>query len=83
MLRLAAMALLLGAAPLWAAQAHNCRCIHDGGAVSEGETACLKTPAGYGLARCEKVLNNTSWKFLEKPCSRLQSDNTSMPPARG
>lgn len=83
MLRMAVMALFLGAAPLWAAEKHNCRCIYDGGAISEGGTACLKTSSGYALARCGKVLNNTSWKFLGKSCNPLQSRNLTIPPARG
>ena len=33
-----------------------------------GETVCLQTPTGLRLARCEMVLNNTSWKFLPDAC---------------
>lgn len=83
MLRLAIMALVLGVAPLSAAEQHSCRCLYDGGAISEGGTACLKTSSGYVLARCGKVLNNTSWKFLGQSCNPLQSRNSIMPPARG
>lgn len=46
----------------------NCTCRHSGGDVQEGDTACIKTPKGMGLARCERVLNNTSWKMLDSPC---------------
>ena len=46
----------------------ECTCRHEGGDVMEGGTACLKTPSGFMLARCEKVLNNTSWKNLNQPC---------------
>ncbi|MEZ5800497.1 MAG: hypothetical protein R3D29_08480 [Nitratireductor sp.] len=46
----------------------DCTCRSPGGDVVEGQTACLKTSKGMVLARCEKVLNNTSWKFLDQPC---------------
>jgi hypothetical protein len=36
--------------------------------VPEGQTVCLKTAAGAKLARCERVLNNTSWKILDQDC---------------
>jgi hypothetical protein len=83
MLRLVAMALLLSASDPWSAAAHSCRCIYQGGMIKQGETACLKTANGYQLARCEMVLNNSSWKFLDKPCDRLQSQSTSIPPKNG
>jgi len=46
----------------------KCKCRFNGGYIEEGQTACIKTPTGMSLARCEKVLNNTSWKTLNKPC---------------
>jgi hypothetical protein len=46
----------------------TCTCIYTGGTVREGETACIWTAKGNALARCEKVLNNTSWKLLGKAC---------------
>ncbi len=46
----------------------KCKCRFKGGYIEEGKTACLKTPNGLSLARCEKVLNNTSWKTLNLPC---------------
>jgi len=46
----------------------KCKCRFNGGYIDEGQTACLKTPKGLSLARCEKVLNNTSWKTLNLPC---------------
>lgn len=51
----------------------TCTCIYTGGTVKEGETACIWTPKGNALARCEKVLNNTSWKLLGKACPGEQS----------
>jgi len=46
----------------------DCKCRFNGGYVGEGQTVCLKTPSGSSLARCEKVLNNTSWTKLNQPC---------------
>jgi hypothetical protein len=62
-----APALILGAS---AAQADpNCTCRAAGGVTAAlGETVCIGTPSGPRMARCEMVLNNTSWKFLEAPC---------------
>ena len=51
----------------------TCTCIYKGGKVQEGETACIWTAKGDTLARCEKVLNNTSWKLLNLPCLKIQS----------
>ncbi len=46
----------------------NCKCRFNGGYVDEGRTVCMRSPTGMTLARCEKVLNNTSWKMLDQPC---------------
>jgi len=53
----------------------NCTCRAPGFEVFEGETACLNTANGPQLARCGRVLNNTSWTFLNTPCpsAKLQS----------
>ena len=50
----------------------ECTCRHEGGDVAEGQTACIKSPNGMKMARCEKVLNNTSWKILDTPCPYSQ-----------
>jgi hypothetical protein len=52
----------------------KCKCRFNGGYIEEGQTACLKTPTGMSLARCEKVLNNTSWKTLNQPCPFALND---------
>lgn len=54
--------------PATALAAPDCTCRYDGGEVAEGQTACIKGPKGMTMARCEKVLNNTSWKMLNQPC---------------
>jgi hypothetical protein len=61
-----ASALLLGATVSSAAA--DCACRAPGFIVQHGETVCLNTPSGPRLARCEKVLNNASWKFLAESC---------------
>lgn len=68
--RLLAVALATAAlitAPLLPAAA-DCACRYPEGKVQEGETACIRTPDGRQLAVCEKVLNNSSWRFTGRPC---------------
>ncbi len=67
MLRLAlAATIALVAMPAIAGE--NCTCRYKDAEVEEGKTACIRTNKGLRMARCERVLNNTSWKFLELPC---------------
>jgi hypothetical protein len=49
--------------------------------VPEGMTVCLNLPTGNVLATCSRVLNNTSWKFLEQECplGSLEQPSTSTP----
>ena len=54
------------ASPAFAGE--KCKCRFNGGYVEEGQTACIKTSNGLSLARCEKVLNNSSWTVIEKGC---------------
>lgn len=72
----AALAIFL-ATPLAAQAGPNggCTCRHKDGDVLEGQTACIVTPKGMWMARCERVLNNTSWKVLGEPCptAKLQT----------
>ena len=68
-----ALCLLGAGALLWsqAAVADGpipCTCRAAGTSHALGAVVCLKTPAGPRLARCERLLNNTSWKPLEVPC---------------
>ncbi len=69
----AAAGVLLGA---MLSPAHaDCTCRAQGGVEAiVGQTVCLDTAKGPQLARCDQVLNNTSWKFLDVPCpfARLQ-----------
>jgi hypothetical protein len=52
----------------------DCICIYKGGTVTHGQTACVATAKGRELARCEKSLNISTWKFLGEPCPVAQSD---------
>jgi hypothetical protein len=57
--------------PITHTQAHNpaeCYCRAQGRMFAVGETACLRTGEGARLAECGMVLNNTSWRFTERPC---------------
>lgn len=51
-----------------AGAAAECTCRYQGGDVIEGQTACIRTANGSQLARCEKFLNNTTWKLLDRAC---------------
>lgn len=57
---------------IYSALAHSaggdCSCRAKNVVAYEGEVVCLSTPNGPRLAVCEKVLNNTSWKFLPQNC---------------
>ncbi len=75
MLRLVVALLIL--LPASANAAENCTCRSRDGKVAEGGTACIRTANGSMMARCERVLNNTSWKFLDQPCPVSQGQ----PPA--
>ena len=60
-----------GLAPV-AADAENagipCTCRYAGAKFSVGTVTCIHTPTGDRLARCDMVLNNTSWTFLRDGC---------------
>ena len=44
-----------------------------------GQTACIPTPQGAKLARCEMVLNVASWKFLDGPCPLASIEDLTAP----
>jgi hypothetical protein len=47
----------------------DCTCRAGGQDYEVGSTVCLQTPKGQRLATCGMVLNNTSWRFSDKPCT--------------
>jgi len=77
----AAVALIVALDALWPAAAADCTCRAPGRQFELGQTACLTTPQGPRLATCGMVLNNTSWQFLETPCtvSDVAPPSTSRP----
>ena len=72
------IALFAGTLP--AAAGPDCTCKYKNMDIPEGQIACLQTPNGEQMARCERVLNNTSWKFLGGGCSVSSNNLTERPP---
>lgn len=61
----AGLALALAApTPSLASQA----CLANGKSFNVGETACLTLEGESHLARCDMVLNNTSWTRIKDEC---------------
>jgi len=56
-------------------EAIPCRCRFQGTAYRLGDTVCMNTPLGVQFARCDLILNNTSWIPTGTPCtmSRLNT----------
>jgi hypothetical protein len=57
-----------------------CRCRFRGNAYRLGDTVCMTTHLGVQLARCDLLLNNTSWVPIGVPCTisllpRRQADD--------
>jgi hypothetical protein len=74
-LKVLGFATTIAVAALASPASADCTCRGPGVIAYHGQTICLKTPAGPRLARCEMVLNNSSWKFLAEACpeASLQS----------
>ena len=51
-----------------AGAAHDCLCQSDASFYPQGSVVCLHVNGEDRLARCEKVLNNSSWRILGKGC---------------
>ena len=47
---------------------HPCPCRYSGGVAPPGAVICLDVDGKRSLARCEMMLNNPSWRFLDAPC---------------
>jgi hypothetical protein len=46
-----------------------CRCRFQGVEYRLGERVCMQTPVGTVLARCDLLMNNTSWIPTSDPCT--------------
>lgn len=65
-------AILVFSSPAFAGE--DCTCKYKDYDVPEGQTICMQTPNGSKMATCSRVLNNTSWKFLEQACPQAQNN---------
>jgi hypothetical protein len=59
-----AAVLALGAAPAFA----DPQCLANGKSFQIGQVACLTLAGQSHLARCDVVLNNTSWTKIKNDC---------------
>ena len=50
-------------------------CLANGKSYGVGEQACLVLASGSHLARCDMVLNNTSWTKIGDQCSAIAPDS--------
>ncbi|WP_417424120.1 hypothetical protein [Hoeflea sp.] len=51
----------------------DCECLGNGKRIKEGKIVCLQIGSSTRyLARCERNLNNTSWKKLSDGCPVAQ-----------
>lgn len=78
---------LTAAAALMAPQTSafaDCKCLANGRVYNHGQLACLKLPNGEQLARCDMVLNNSSWKKVRDGCpvSEVELPPVSVPHER-
>ena len=66
-----------------ASAGQNCECLGNGKRIKEGGVICLQIGSSTRyLARCERNLNNTSWKKLSDGCPMAEmSPWTSRPSA--
>lgn len=62
---------VLAAPPALAGQ--ECECVGNGQRIKEGSIVCLQIGSSTRyLARCERNLNNTSWKKIADGCPTAQ-----------
>jgi len=67
--RLASLLLALAVlAPTGASAAHQGQCLYQGKKFEQGELVCIKVDGSARLARCDMLLNNSSWTFLKTGC---------------
>jgi hypothetical protein len=59
---------LAALAPSGAFAEHKCQCLYQGKRFEQGQLVCIKVDGTARLARCDMLLNNSSWKFLSNGC---------------
>ena len=73
---LAVMLILASGSP--SPGATRCACIANGQRIEKGGIACIRPRYGAPfLAKCDVVLNNTSWTKLQDGCPTASLDGTS------
>ena len=71
---------LLADSPAFAGQ--DCECLGNGKRIKEGGVVCLQIGSSQRyLARCERNLNNTSWKKISDGCPVSQMSPWTSEPA--
>ena len=71
-----------GLAPGAPTKKPDCQCRANGLKYELGETTCFSTNKGLVRARCELVLNNTSWKILQGSCDTASIEMMQSPKLR-
>jgi uncharacterized membrane protein len=67
--RLASLLVALAVlAPAGASAEHKCQCLYHGKKFEQGELVCLRVDGATRLARCDMLLNNSSWTFVQTGC---------------
>ena len=69
-------------APGGAFAEHKCQCLYQGKKFEQGEFVCIRVDGATRLARCDMLLNNSSWTFLKGGCptARLAPAPATMTP---
>ncbi len=81
-IRLIALLFALAAlAPVEASAEHKCQCLYQGKRFEQGQLVCIKVDGASHLARCDMLLNNSSWTFLSTGCPTAAL-STPLPPGR-
>ncbi|WP_210211846.1 hypothetical protein [Aquibium carbonis] len=89
MMRLVALLSLvvIGAVAAHSPARADCLCAANGLRYEQGEISCIRLSSGSYLARCEKVLNNSSWTKVSDGCQDLAGsdaqDATTQSPQSG
>ncbi len=61
----------------------DCTCRANGQDYPEGQLACIRLSSGSYVARCGKVLNNTSWIKVSDGCPQADAGEAPHPEHTG